>query len=292
MRGNVRSSSALAARVGLAVTALAFGIVGALVSPGGANAEPGTVAATSGAAATARPFWLDPGGSRATSGLARPFAAAAQPPVTPDQAFTRTMTWLTANGGGPVPYSKGQCFPSFSAAPCAPPKYRTDCSGYVSMILGLSGSLVTGDMVKPSFATPISKDQLQPGDILVNPTPNDGHVVLFEKWNNAAHTQYTLYEQSGDGGTHHRSAPYPYFGTYPMSPYHYIGMTNGGTATPQAPDLNGDGVADLVSLTSGGDLYAYPGSGVISDGTVPHRPSGRRAASATTATSPTSHWAT
>ena len=27
------------------------------------------------------------------------------------------------------------------------------------------------------------------------------------------------YEQSGDGGTHHRVIPYPYFGSYQMSPY-------------------------------------------------------------------------
>jgi hypothetical protein len=32
-------------------------------------------------------------------------------------------------------------------------------------------------------------------------------------------TSYLGYEQSGDGGTHHRVIPYPYFGTYLASPY-------------------------------------------------------------------------
>jgi hypothetical protein len=32
-------------------------------------------------------------------------------------------------------------------------------------------------------------------------------------------SSYVGYEQSGDGGTHHRVLPYPYFGGYPMSPY-------------------------------------------------------------------------
>jgi hypothetical protein len=33
---------------------------------------------------------------------------------------------------------------------------------------------------------------------------------------------YVGYEQSGDGGTHHRAIPYAYFGGYPMSPYRLV----------------------------------------------------------------------
>jgi len=32
-------------------------------------------------------------------------------------------------------------------------------------------------------------------------------------------TSYIGYEQAGDGGTHHRTIPYPYFGGYRMNPY-------------------------------------------------------------------------
>lgn len=34
-------------------------------------------------------------------------------------------------------------------------------------------------------------------------------------------SKYVRYEQSGDGGTHHRAIPYPYFGGYQMSPYRF-----------------------------------------------------------------------
>jgi hypothetical protein len=71
-------------------------------------------------------------------------------------------------------------------------------------------------------STPILKIALLAGDLLINPLPNlRGHVVIFERWTDATMTSYLGYEQSGDGGTHHRVIPYPYFGGYPMSPYRF-----------------------------------------------------------------------
>jgi hypothetical protein len=59
------------------------------------------------------------------------------------------------------------------------------------------------------------------GDLLINPAPDlAGHVVIFDHWTDRSMTSYMGFEQSGDGGTHHRVIPYPYFGGYPMSPYH------------------------------------------------------------------------
>src|ERR1700730_3372214 len=104
---------------------------------------------------------------------------------------------MTANGGGTVPYSQAKCFPGFTpaASGCVPPKYRTDCSGFVSMAFGLSQSYVTGDMAQSWFAKPITKGELQPGDLMLNATPGDGHVVLFESWANSSHSSYLAYEQ-------------------------------------------------------------------------------------------------
>jgi hypothetical protein len=127
--------------------------------------------------------------------------------------FGRAQSWLTAWSGGPVPYlSSGDPADWFEG-------YRRDCSGYVSMALGLDGpGLNTSELAARS--TVIAMFDLQPGDLLINTAPDlRGHVVLFERWVDASMTSYYGYEQSGDGGTHHRIIPYPYFGNYPMTAY-------------------------------------------------------------------------
>jgi hypothetical protein len=97
--------------------------------------------------------------------------------------------------------------------------YRRDCSGYASMALGLPGPGLTSAGLA-ARATRIPKAALGPGDLLINPAPDlAGHVVIFDHWTDATTTSYVGYEQSGDGGTHHRTIPYPYFGSYPISPY-------------------------------------------------------------------------
>jgi cell wall-associated NlpC family hydrolase len=131
--------------------------------------------------------------------------------------LARAATWLTAWHGGPVPYSM-----SISPVDLFH-GYRRDCSGYVSMALGLPGPGLDTAALAAS-ATPITKAELQVGDLLINPGPGGaGHVVIFDHWTDpAAMTQYVGYEQSGDGGTHHRLIPYPYFGGDAMfSAYHY-----------------------------------------------------------------------
>jgi hypothetical protein len=130
-----------------------------------------------------------------------------------EAVLARAATWLTAWNGGPVPYS-------MSIDPAAWfGGYRRDCSGYASMALGLPGpGLNTSGLA--ARATPIQKTDLRPGDLLINPAPGGaGHVVIFDHWTDTAMTNFMAYEQSGDGGAHHRVLPYPYFGGYPMSPY-------------------------------------------------------------------------
>jgi hypothetical protein len=128
-------------------------------------------------------------------------------------ALARAETWLTAWSGGPVPYLS-------SADPATWFQgYRRDCSGYASMALGLPGPGLNSAGLA-ARGTPIAKTDLQAGDLLINPAPDlAGHVVIFDHWTDASMTSYIGYEQAGDGGTHHRTIPYPYFGGYQMKPY-------------------------------------------------------------------------
>lgn len=133
-----------------------------------------------------------------------------------DAVLARARTWLTGwPGGGPVPYL------SSNAAGDLFGGYRRDCSGYVSMALGLPGPGID-TITLAARSTIISKADLRPGDLMINPDSDlRGHVVLFAGWTDSSMTSYFGYEQSGDGGTHYRRVPYPYFGTYPMTPYRF-----------------------------------------------------------------------
>lgn len=137
------------------------------------------------------------------------------PPAT--AVLAKAATWLTSWHGGPVPYLSSSDPATWLDG------YRRDCSGYASMALGLPGpGLDTAGLAARS--TPIPKIALRAGDLLINTAAGvGGHVVIFDRWATPTHTGYVAYEQSADGGTHHRIIPYPYFGIYPMSPYQYRG---------------------------------------------------------------------
>ena len=133
----------------------------------------------------------------------------------PQAVLVRAESWLTAWNGGPVPYlSSTESATWFDG-------YRRDCSGYASMALGLPGpGLDTATLAARSI--PISKTDLRAGDLLINPADGSaGHVVIFDHWADSDMSSYVGYEQSGDGGTHHRTIPYAYFGDYPMSAYRF-----------------------------------------------------------------------
>ena len=68
-------------------------------------------------------------------------------------------------------------------------QYRTDCSGFVSMAWKLTTSRTTYTLDEVS--TRINWAQLQPGDMILR----NGHVKLFEKWANSAHTSVWIYEE-------------------------------------------------------------------------------------------------
>lgn len=135
------------------------------------------------------------------------------------EILARAQKWVTAK----VPYNMGAYWSD---------GYRQDCSGYVSMAWNLGRNEWTGSLAR--FSVRITKDQLQPGDILLfhNPAnPEKGsHVTIFGGWANTAHTQYVAYEQTRPH-TRKQTTPYAYWsnGSRYLA-YRYKGVT--GTTTP------------------------------------------------------------
>ncbi|MFI5910735.1 hypothetical protein [Dactylosporangium sp. NPDC051541] len=69
-------------------------------------------------------------------------------------------------------------------------KFRTDCSGFVSMSWALTSSRTTRTLDGVSHR--INWSSLKPGDMVLR---SGHHVQLFEKWANKAHTRFWLYEE-------------------------------------------------------------------------------------------------
>ena len=79
-----------------------------------------------------------------------------------------------------------------------------DCSAFVSKVWGVARH-TTDNLAAVSH--PISKDELQAGDALNLTTgadpEGDGHVRLFDRWADAAHTKMWVYEETPPKSVHH-----------------------------------------------------------------------------------------
>ncbi|WP_282701733.1 hypothetical protein [Streptomyces sp. CC219B] len=79
------------------------------------------------------------------------------------------------------------------------------------MALGLPtpGTNTVG-LTNRNITRPISMGELRPGDLVIDAIGNSNtrHVVIFERWTDAAHTSYVAYEQRGGPGTSHRTLTY------------------------------------------------------------------------------------
>jgi len=97
--------------------------------------------------------------------------------------------------------------------------YREDCSGYVSMAWELGKPGLT-TFTLPTVSHRISKEQLQPGDVLLDVQE---HVVIFNGWADSSHSQYHAMEETRPGeGTVARVTPYPYwYNKSAFVPYRY-----------------------------------------------------------------------
>lgn len=128
--------------------------------------------------------------------------ACSPPPVANGNAIlTRAQSWVDAG----VPYSWTSYYSNQYGT------YRQDCSGFVSMALGLPTSYVTGTL--PQVLTPISKDDLQPGDVMLNTAAGgNGHTAIFVRWTDSSHSHYVSWEENGMAGkTIEQTVPYPYW---------------------------------------------------------------------------------
>jgi hypothetical protein len=123
--------------------------------------------------------------------------------VSRQEMINRAKSWLTANGGGPVPYSQELLWGA--------ERYRQDCSGYVSMAakLGAPGQR-TVELAQSPWSTGIATSDLRWGDIVVDPVGdgNTRHVVIFDKWADPYKTAYYAYEQRSTYGTSYRVLRY------------------------------------------------------------------------------------
>lgn len=139
-------------------------------------------------------------------------------PLTHAQIVARSALWFPPAEPEQVPYSRQDTHDDGDGH-----EYRRDCSGFVSMCLHADRSYSTRSIEE--ISTPITKEELVPGDYLNSP---DNHVVLFLGWTDETQTRYHARESSGPkGGTVERDVPYPYYSaveTY--TPLRYVNVTD------------------------------------------------------------------
>ncbi|MFF9115439.1 peptidoglycan-binding protein [Streptomyces massasporeus] len=176
---------------------------------------------------------------------ARPSIAPKPTAITRSEIINRAKTWVAAK----VPYSMSAYWSD---------GYRRDCSGYVSMAWKLPGNEWTGSLAQ--YGERISKEELQPGDILLfhnAADPEQGsHVTIFGGWTDASHTSYTAYEQTRPH-TRRQSAPYAYWNNSDRYvPYRYKGVT----AEEPVPGKEGGQPGAPAATPYPGAAYFGPGA--------------------------------
>ncbi|MFD9796173.1 peptidoglycan-binding protein [Streptomyces sp. NPDC059070] len=182
-------------------------------------------------------------------------------PLTRADIINRAKTWVSAQ----VPYSMERYWSD---------GYRQDCSGFVSMAWNLGTNEWTGSLA--GFAVRISKEELQPGDILLFHNPDNptrgSHVVIFGGWADYTHAYYVAYEQTPPLARK-QATPYAYWNySARYVPYRYKGLVSGAggvaTAEPAAAtrpvvDFPGTGAfgpgADNGSVTRLGEMLVARG---------------------------------
>ena len=142
------------------------------------------------------------------------------PGITREQEIANAQTWLTADNGGPVPYSQNLDWSD---------GYRQDCSGYASMSLGLPAhGPNTVELVNDGWTTPIAMDQLRQGDLVINAhgDRHHRHVVIFDHWTDDTDQSYMAYEQAGGIGTEYDQESYGVDGTDGYQAYQPDNLTD------------------------------------------------------------------
>lgn len=132
------------------------------------------------------------------------------------EIISRGEFWVSRH----VPYSMNAEYPDPNGR-----KYRTDCSGFVSMALhAYSPGYNTVSL--PDIAKPISWEDLQPGDLVGTLGPGTGgaagHVTLFHSWADSSHKEYNTLECRGTYGcvAYKRAVGWK-DGSFTAKPYRY-----------------------------------------------------------------------
>ena len=157
-------------------------------------------------------------------------------------ALTRSLTWIQER----VPYSQSACHQNQYG------NYRTDCSGYVSMIWGLRQSYTTSTMNEVSHT--IARGDLRPGDALNRPGE---HVALFIGWADAAHTQARVREQAGPNGAPTVERTWSAATTNSYTPIRYNNIVDDQAPPTGGSSLTGDGKADIAAVLADGQVKAW-----------------------------------
>ncbi|WP_406008728.1 peptidoglycan-binding protein [Streptomyces sp. NBC_00637] len=183
-------------------------------------------------------------------GLAGPVKT---PPTTRADIIRRAKQWVSAE----VPYSMSTYWYD---------GYRQDCSGFVSMAWNLPGNEWTGSLHQ--YGTRITKEELQPGDILLfhNPSnPEKGsHVVLFGGWTDYTHSSYLVYEQTRPT-SRRQPTPYAYWShSDRYVPYRYKGLT--AVAAGSAEQVGSDAVGGFEPAAGGAATTSFPGRSAFGPG--------------------------
>lgn len=140
--------------------------------------------------------------------------------ITRDEIMRRAEFWVAKH----IPYSMNAYAPDPQGT-----RYRTDCSGFVSMAVKAGTSLST--VTLPSISHPIGWEDLLPGDLVGTLGPGtggaSGHVTLFKSWVDASHTAYHTLECKGDAGcvAYQRKKGWT-DGPFTAKPYRYNHVAN------------------------------------------------------------------
>ncbi|GFF38193.1 uncharacterized protein YraJ [Aspergillus udagawae] len=137
--------------------------------------------------------------------------------ITRKEIISRGQYWVSRH----IPYSMNKVYPDPNGR-----KYRTDCSGFVSMALH-ANSPGYSTVSLPEIAKPISWDDLKPGDLVGTLGPGTGgaagHVTLFLSWADSSKKEYNTLECRGTYGCVAYKRPVGWKdGSFTAKPYRYI----------------------------------------------------------------------
>ncbi|CAG7964990.1 hypothetical protein N7519_007138 [Penicillium mononematosum] len=137
------------------------------------------------------------------------------------EILSRGQYWVSRH----VPYSMSDYYPDPQGR-----KYRTDCSGFVSMALH-AASPGASTVSLPDIAKSISWDDIKPGDFVgtlgAGTGGAAGHVTLFKSWADSSKKEYNTLECRGTYGCVAYKRPVGWkVGSYTAKPYRYIHVTD------------------------------------------------------------------